>query len=252
MIDLADRVAVVTGGSSGIGAACAHRLIDEGAFVVVAGRDKDRTREVCGSSSAPDRASPALGDVRQASDCAKIVDVAINRYGHIDILVNSAGVLLYKPFLEVTEEDFDLCIETNLKGACFTTQAALRYMIPRKRGVVINITSVAGHSGTAGETVYCSSKGGLILLTRSLAKELSNTGVRFVSVAPAIIEGPMTDRQAAGEADPEAFLESLAEAYPLGRFGRPEEVAAVVTFLASDQAGWITGCSWIIDGGLKA
>jgi meso-butanediol dehydrogenase/(S,S)-butanediol dehydrogenase/diacetyl reductase len=252
MIDLVDRVAVVTGGSSGIGAACAHRLIDEGAFVVVAGRNEKRTREVCASCSAPDRASPALGDVRHVSHCRRIIQTAIDRHGRIDILVNSAGVLVYKPFLEVTEKDFDLCIETNLKGACFTTQAALHFMIPQNRGVIINITSVAGHSGTAGETIYCSSKGGLVLLTRSLARELSSTGVRFVSVAPAIIEGPMTDQQAAAEPDPEAFLESLAEDYPLGRFGRPEEIAAVVAFLASGEAEWITGCSWIVDGGLKA
>jgi len=252
MIGLNEKVAVVTGGSSGIGAAIARRLIDEGVYVVVAGRDEQRTNEVCATSSAPQRASAVLGDLRQVSDCERIVQAAIERHGRLDILVNCAGAYVYKPFLEITEEDYDLCVDTNLKGACFTTQAALRHMLPRKQGVIVNITSIAGHIGVVKEQVYASSKGGLELLTRALAKELGPEGIRLVSVAPAVIESPMTDQWAAAEPDPEAFRKSWEAVYPLRRFGRPEEVAAVVAFLASDEAGWVTGCSWVVDGGLLA
>jgi len=252
MIGLKTKVAVVTGGSSGIGTACVHRLIDEGAFVVVAGRNEVRAKKVCETSSAPERASYVLGDVRRVEDCDRIIQAAIDRHGCIDILVNSAGVVLGKPFMEITEEEWDWCVETNLKGSCFTTQAALRHMLPRKSGVVIYIASDCAHSGEEEATVYCSTKAGLVSLTRSLTKELSQNGIRFVSVSPSVIEGPMTDAWAAVEPDPEAFMDFWRERHPLGRFGRPEEVAAVVAFLASDEAGWVTGCSWLIDGGIQA
>jgi NAD(P)-dependent dehydrogenase (short-subunit alcohol dehydrogenase family) len=250
MMSLEDKVAVVTGGSSGIGAVCAHRLIREGAFVVIAGRDEKRTRDVCATSDAPDRAFPVLGDIRELSDCYRIIQTAIDHSGHIDILVNSAGAYVYKPFLDITEEDFDLCIDTNLKGICFTMQAALRYMVPRRRGVIINITSTAGLVGVAQEHVYGASKGGLTILTRSLARELGPHGIRLVNVAPAVIESPMTDEWAATAPDPEAFRRSWEQRYPLRRFGDPKEVAAIIAFIASEEAEWITGCSWIVDGGL--
>jgi NAD(P)-dependent dehydrogenase (short-subunit alcohol dehydrogenase family) len=252
MIDLKDTVAVVTGASSGIGAACARRLIDDGALVVVAGRNEERTKGVCAASSAPDRASPVLGDLRSMSDCNHIIEAAMDLYGRIDVLVNCAGAYVYKPFLEITEADYDMVVDTNLKGTCFIMQAALRYMVPQRHGVIINITSVGGLIGFLKEQVYSASKGGLVLLTRALAKEFGPEGIRFVSVAPAVIESPMTDEWAAAEADPEAFRKSWEENYPLRRFGQPEEVAAVVAFLASDETSWVTGCTWQIDGGLLA
>jgi NAD(P)-dependent dehydrogenase (short-subunit alcohol dehydrogenase family) len=252
MIGLKDKVAIVTGGSSGIGAAIAHRLIDEGMLVVVVGRNEERTKQVCATSSAPECALPVLGDIRHIVDCDRIIQTAIERHGRIDVLVNCAGAYVYKPFLEVTEEEIDLLIDTNLKGACFTTQAALRYMIPNHHGVIINITSTAGHIGILKEQVYCSSKGGLVLLTRALAKEFGKDGIRFVNVSPAVIESPMTDYWANSEPDPVAFRKSWEEQYPLRRFGRPEEVAGIVAFLASDEAGWVTGCTWLVDGGILA
>ena len=252
MLGIASKVAVVTGGSSGIGAACVHRLVDEGAFVVVAGRNEARTRMVCETSSAPQRTSQVLADVRRVGDCAHLVQACIDRHGHIDILVNSAGVLLDKPILETSEEEWDWCVETNWKGTFFVIQAALRYMLPRKRGIIINIASDCAHSGEAEGTVYAGTKAAVVSLTRSLTKETAQSGVRFVSVSPGIIEGPMTDVWAAAQQDPEAFLSRWRAEHPLGRFGRPEEVAAVVAFLASDEATWVSGCSWLIDGGFQA
>lgn len=249
MKGLKDKVAVVTGGSSGIGEACVHRLVDEGAFVVTTGRDEERTRSVCESVSDPERAYPVLGDVRQAEDCERIIQSAIDLHGHVDILVNSAGVLVIKPFMETTEEDFRHCWDTNMMGATFMIKAAMRNMLPRKEGVVINITSVAGLRGRYDLTAYCASKAGLTLLTRCLAKEYGPDGIRFVSVAPAYIDGPMLDWELSQEPDPVAYMAEVSSRYPLGRIGRRDEVASIVSFLVSEEAEWVTGCSWILDGG---
>ena len=252
MVGLKDKVAVITGGSSGIGAACVHRLVDEGAFVVIAGRDEKRSQEIGETSSAPDHVSAVVGDLRDIAICNHVIETTINLHGHLDILINSAGTSVYKPFMEITEADFDMVVNTNLKAVCFTIQAALHYMLPRRQGVIINITSVAGLIGFVNQQVYNASKGGLELLSRSLAKELGPQGIRVMSVAPGVIESPMTDKWAASAPDPEAFRRSSEEEYPLRRFGRPEEVASVVAFLASNQSDWVTGCSWLIDGGLLA
>ena len=203
-------------------------------------------------SSAPGHVSIVLGDLRDIQVCNHVIETAINLHGHLDILINSAGTSVYKPFPEITEADFDMVLDTNLKATCFIMQAALRSMLPRKQGVIINITSVAGLIGFVNQQVYNASKGGLVLLTRSLAKELGPQGIRLVSVAPGVIESPMTDKWASSAPDPEAFRRSWEEEYPLRRFGRPEEIAAIVTFLASKQSDWVTGCSWLIDGGLLA
>ena len=129
----------------------------------------------------------------------------------MDILINSAGTSVYKPFLEITEADFDMVIDTNLKATCFIMQAALLSMLPRKQGVIINITSVAGLIGFVNQQIYNASKGGLVFLTRSLAKELGPQGIRLVSVAPGVIESPMTDKWASSAPDPEAFRRSREE-----------------------------------------
>jgi NAD(P)-dependent dehydrogenase (short-subunit alcohol dehydrogenase family) len=252
VLGLRDRVALVTGGSSGIGEACARRLCDEGAIVVVAGRDAARTRAVAASLSDDDRASHVLGDVIRVADCARIVAETLDRHGRLDILVNSAGVWLEKPILETGEDDWDLCLDTNLKGAFFVMKAALAHMVTRRRGVIVNIASDSGLHGEPGAGVYSAAKAGLIMLTRSLAIDHGPDGIRLVCVSPGVVATPMLDKAIAGSADPAAYAAVQADPYPLGRVGRPEEIAAVVAFLASDEAGWITGVSWSVDGGVTA
>ncbi len=252
MLGLKDKVALVTGGSSGIGEACARRLCDEGAIVVVVGRGAARTRAVAASLSDDDRASYVLGDITRVSDCARIVAETLERHGRLDILVNSAGVWLERPILETSEVDWDLCIDTNLKGAFFTMKAVLAHMVTRKKGVIINIASDSGLHGEPGAGVYSAAKAGLIMLTRSLAIDHGPDGIRLVCVSPGVVDTPMLEKAIADAPDPAAYAAVQADPYPLGRAGRPEEIAAVVAFLASDEAAWITGVSWSVDGGVTA
>jgi len=252
VLGLRDKVALVTGGSSGIGEACARRLCDEGAIVVVAGRDAARTRAVAASLSDDDRASHVLGDVTRVADCERIVAETLDRHGRLDILVNSAGVWLEQPILETSENDWDACIDTNLKGAFFVTKAALAHMVTRRRGVVVNIASDSGLHGEPGAGVYSAAKAGLIMLTRSLAIDHGPDGIRLVCVSPGVVDTPMLAKAVADAPEPAAYAAVQADPYPLGRVGHPEEIAAVVAFLASDEAGWITGVSWSVDGGVTA
>jgi NAD(P)-dependent dehydrogenase (short-subunit alcohol dehydrogenase family) len=259
---LEGKVALVTGGSSGLGEAVVLRLAEEGVHVAVGGRDPERTAAVV--AAATDRAqaaghaieaSAALGDVGVVAECERIVQGTVERHGRLDVLVCSAGVFLEKPMVDTTEADWDDCIDIGLKGTYFTCQAALRHMLPRRSGVIVNIASDSGLHGEPGCAVYSAAKAGVIMFTRALAIDHGPDGIRITSVAPATFDTPMVDRSIEEADDPAAYAAGLAErasTYPLGRFGRPDELAATVAFLASDEASYITGRTLVIDGGYTA
>jgi 3-oxoacyl-[acyl-carrier protein] reductase len=242
---LAGRVAVVTGGSRGIGAAIAGALVEGGAAVVVSGRDADRLERTVKDLDATGASVVAVvADAARREDCDRLVDTTKQRFGRLDVLVNNAGITRDGLLVRMKDEDWDQVMETNLRGAFLMTRAAAKVMMRQKAGRIINIASTAGAMGNAGQANYSAAKAGLIGLTKSTARELAHWSILVNAVAPGLIE---TDMSAA---IPEAAREALLSQVPLGRIGTAREVAEVVRFLAGDGAAYITGQVLHVNGGL--
>ena len=242
---LEGKVAIVTGGSRGIGAAIAALLAERGAAVVVSARDADRLNAAVKDLEATGGAVAAVaGDVSKREDAERVVETARERFGRLDILVNNAGITRDGLLLRMKDEDWDRVLEVNLRGAFIMTRAAAKAMIRQKSGRIINISSAAGAMGNAGQVNYSASKAGLIGFTKASARELSHWSILVNAVAPGLIE---TDMAAS---IPAAAREALLAQVPLGRVGTPREVAEVVGFLAGEGATYITGQVFHVNGGL--
>jgi len=244
MIDLSGRTAIVTGASRGIGRAIALQLAARGAHVVAAARADNAAATVQEIAAAGGKADAASADVSDDAAIGRLVADTLERRGRIDVLVNNAGITRDQLLLRMKREDWDVVIATNLTAAFALTQAVLKPMIRQRSGRIICISSVVGQSGNAGQANYAASKAGLIGFAKATALEVASRNITVNVVAPGIIETDMT-RGLAGNA-----REQWAAKIPLGRLGTPDDVAAAVCFLASDEASYITGQVLGVNGGM--
>ena len=255
--DVAGRVALITGGGGGMGRAIAARFLDDGDAVVIADLSGEALFAAVADLHREATPLDALQvDVRLVGDCARMVEEAIAKHGRLDVLVNAAGVWVEGPTAEMTEEQWDRTIDVNLKGTFFSCRSAIPHL-ERTEGCIVNISSDYGLVGGPGAAIYNASKGGVCLLTRSIALELAPVGVRCNAVCPADVDTPMLAGQARdyGEDDREGYLAGLLANYPQkgrARFIRPEEVAALVSYLASREATPMTGACVPLDFGVTA
>ena len=246
---LEGKAALVTGSSSGIGEAIALRYAREGADVAVHfHREEDEAGRVVAEVQKLGRKSVALGaNMGVAAEAEKLVRDAHAALGRLDILVNNAGVEIREPFVDVSEEHFDLVLGVNLKGAFFAAQAATKLMIDTGHGGrIVNVSSIHEDIAFLEYATYATSKGGMRMLTRTICQELAPHGITVNDIAPGAIATPI-NRRTLGDGD---LLLALQEAIPAGRLGDPDEVASVAVFLASDEAAYVTGSTYYIDGGM--
>jgi len=243
---LKNKTAIITGGGRGIGKAIALKLSSYGANIVIndipTSADAEATVNEINQNGGC--AIAVLGDVRSLEDMEKTVAAAVQKFGAVDILVNNAGITRDALVMRMSEKDFDDVISINLKGAFNGIKAIARQMTKQRSGSIINVSSVVGLMGNAGQANYSASKAGLVGLTKSVAKEFAPRGVRCNAIAPGFIQSEMTDKLT------DNVKQDYLDAIPMKKFGTPEDIANVVAFLASDNAGYVTGQVIQIDGGL--
>lgn len=260
MTDLKGRVALVTGGTRGIGAAISEDLANAGAIVAAGyGGNSERAEEFKTQMNEkyPDsKFSVHQGNIGEADDCRRVVQEVIDEFGRIDILVNNAGITIDRTVAKMTDEDWHKVIAVNLSGAFFLSQAALPHMVEQGNGRVIMVSSVIGEMGNLGQANYAASKSGLFALCKTMAKEAvyqlkradklneDSLAITFNAVTPGYIGTEMV------QAVPEKVLDKIKLGIPMARLGRPEEIARVIRFLASDDSGYITGQVWGVNGGM--
>jgi 3-oxoacyl-[acyl-carrier protein] reductase len=244
--DAERQIVVVTGASRGIGRAVAVRFARDGAAVIVNYRGSEAAAQetVQAVTDAGGQATLVQGDVSNRDDAERLIEAAVTEYGRIDVLVNNAGITRDQLLMRMTDDDWDAVLDTNLKGAFHTTRAALRPMLRKRSGRIINISSVVGLIGNAGQANYAAAKAGLIGFTKSTAREVASRSITVNAVAPGYIATEMTDAIA------EMMKAKILDQVPMGHLGTPEDVAAVVAFLASPAAAYMTGAVLTVDGGM--
>ncbi|RUS46507.1 3-oxoacyl-[acyl-carrier-protein] reductase [Cohnella sp. AR92] len=246
MIDLTGKAALVTGASRGIGRAIAIALAEAGADVAInyAGSEAAAAETAAAVEALGRKAVLLQGNVGKAAEFDSLVQRTIEAFGKLDILVNNAGITRDNLIMRMKEEEFDAVIETNLKGVFNGIKAVTRPMMKQRAGRIINISSVVGVLGNAGQANYVAAKAGVIGLTKSAARELASRGITVNAVAPGYIETDMTDKL------PQEAKDGILSQVPLGRMGKPEDIASAVVYLASDAAAYMTGQTIHIDGGM--
>jgi 3-oxoacyl-[acyl-carrier protein] reductase len=240
------RVAVVTGGGRGIGRAIAARLAEEGANLAISYRSNDAAAEEAAEKvrAAGVKCEFFRGDVSSPGDVEALFQGVGDAFGRVDILVNNAGITRDNLMMRMKEEEFDEVVRTNLKGTYLCTRAVLRPMVRARWGRIVNVSSVVGLVGNAGQANYAASKAGIIGFTKSVAREVAQRGITVNAVAPGYVQTELTGSM------PENVKEQIRNQVPAGRFGEPEEVAEVVAFLVAVEAGYVTGQTIAVDGGM--
>jgi 2-keto-3-deoxy-L-fuconate dehydrogenase len=251
---LGGRTAVVTGAARGIGRAIVERFLDEGASVLMTQRSIAAGEEAYAELARehPGRVAFHAADIRDPASVAGLMDAAVKRFGALDILCNNAGIGLLRSVHETSDEEYELVMDTNVRGVFLACRHAIPRMLERGRGSIVNIGSVAGSVGFERDGAYCASKGAVLALTRQMALDYSSRGIRVNCVCPGFVETVMMRRFIDSHEDPAPVRERIVAMHPIGRVGRPEEVAGAAAFLASDDASFVTGTSLPVDGGLLA
>ena len=243
---LAGKVAIVTGASGGIGRATVELLLRRGASVVA----EDVSVHVADLEGP--KVATLTGDVRVAATAKQAVDLALSRFGRVDVLVNNAAIIVTKDILSTEEDEWNDVMAVNVTGVYHHCRAVLPSMIAQKSGSIVSVSSISGLVGLPYQAVYCASKGAIVQLTRQLAVDYAQHGIRVNSVAPGSIDTPFLQRYLDDQPDPAVAEREIKAAHPLGRIGTPAEMAEAITFLASDQASFITGAILSADGGYVA
>lgn len=243
---LEGKVALVTGASRGIGRAIAEELASQGAYVIInySGNEQAASEVLNTITKMGKRASLYRCNVGNYEEVKEMIDTIVKEHKSIDIIVNNAGITRDNLLLKMSEQEFDDVITTNLKGAFNTIKHASRYMLKQRSGKIINISSVSGITGNAGQTNYSAAKAGIIGMTKAVAKELAPRNINVNAVAPGFIQTDMTD------ALPDAMKEKVTDVIPLKKMGQPEDIAKMVSFLASSQSDYVTGQVFQVDGGI--
>ncbi len=246
MADLSNRVAIVTGGRRGIGRATALLLAQRGASVMIGDCTEDQLESTAAQIAAETgrRVTSKCVDVSDSASVKDFMDATVKEFGQIDILVNNAGITRDNLLVRISDQDWESVISVNLKGAFNCCRAVARQMMKQRYGRIVNITSVVGLAGNAGQANYSASKAGLIGLTKTLAKELASRNITVNAVAPGFVTTVLTDVMA------QEYKDAAMKATPLGRYGTPEDIAKAVAFFVSDDAAFITGQILSVDGGL--
>jgi NAD(P)-dependent dehydrogenase (short-subunit alcohol dehydrogenase family) len=248
-MDFSGKVAVVTGGASGMGAAIARELCSRGANVVIVDLNQDLAREVANDINAT---SPIIGDVSRSQFCDNAIGTVVQKYSRIDVLINCAGIIVRADAIDTTDDDWQRILDVNINGVFFMSRAAVRQMKEQHHGVIVNFGSIWGDVGATGVVAYCATKGAVHQITRAMALDHVGDGIRINAVSPGEVNTPML---AYGRPSPPTAkdLQDLAnETIPMRRLAEPDEIAKVAVFLASDEASYMTGAVVPVDAGYTA
>ena len=253
MARLAGKTALITGGGTGIGRACALLFAREGARVAVAARRAEPLTEVAAEVTAAGGEALALGcDVSKSEQVGQAIRAVVARFGGLHVVVNNAGAVAVATAEETSEGEWDHLMDANLKGTFLVSRAALPELRRAGGGSIINIGSVVGLVGMKKRAAYCAAKGGVAMLTKAMALDHAHENIRINCICPALVETSLVSRLMGRQTDPAAYRRQRAEQIPLGRLGRPEDVAHLAVFLASEESSWMTGAALPLDGGLSA